>query len=344
MNNIIDDFFISIKNSFEKKLLVSDRLVLSKYAIQISVIDYEKPLVFTFDSMDTKSSQSIEERSGWGQKFLLALGYNVCSFLESDTYRWYRHKEFYQLIETIKAHNVFTCFPRIITYGSSMGGYAASAFANALNADLAILANPISSLNSDAASFETRFLRSKQADWQGPYYDGVDGIKGIKGYIIYDPLFSLDSKHAKRYLNAHKDMKEVKVFGFGHGVLWHLKTMGLLKPLIKSIITNEYESYYYDFYSALRSRRNLNKYYKFLLSSENSHLTPSRKIVIIRNLLSTYSKLYQKNADYLREVSSIFEESDTELAYILIKMAHQARPKGGVIKQKMNKLSKRLAT
>ncbi|MDN6309009.1 hypothetical protein, partial [Psychrobacter sp.] len=83
-----------------------------------------------------------------------------------------------------------------------MGGYAASAYASVLDADLAILLNPISSLRADATAFETRFKNPKLADWQGRYNDGVEGVKAIKSYIVYDSLFELDAIHAKRYLSA----------------------------------------------------------------------------------------------------------------------------------------------
>lgn len=331
MKNFNNDFLSNLKLKIENKDLIYDRFVLQNYALQISVVDYDRPLVFTFDNMNLTSTLGIEERSGWGHDFLVGLGYNVCSFLESDVYRWYRHEEFYQLIEAIRAQGVFESFPKTVTYGSSMGGYAASAYANALNADVAILMNPISSLNPQAAPFETRFSRPKRADWKGPYCDGVEGVKGVSSYIIYDPLFYLDSQHAKRYLNSHSNITEIRLFGFGHGVPWYLKALNVLKPLVVSLLKDEFSHYRKTYYKELRKRRFSKHYYHFMLSNENTHLTVSRAKVIHKAIVLELSKRYTEDADFFRELFNIYSGLDDELAFMFISRAKKARPTGQVI-------------
>ncbi|MDN6276158.1 hypothetical protein [Psychrobacter sp.] len=108
MSTNIDSFLTTLKKTVDNNETFTDRLVLEHYACQISMIDYQKPLVFTFDNMTTaNSAESLAERTGWGNDFLVGLGYNVCSFIESDRFRWYRHEEFYQLVEAISAKRVF---------------------------------------------------------------------------------------------------------------------------------------------------------------------------------------------------------------------------------------------
>ena len=127
-------------------------------------------------------------------------------------YQWYRRKEFHKLIEAVQNKGIFESFTRRITYGSSMGGYAASAYASLLNADLAVLINPISTLNKEKSGFETRFKRAKLADWTGLYHDGVLGLKDINSYIVYDPLLwsyilAFSIWVVSRYLNLVTELK-----------------------------------------------------------------------------------------------------------------------------------------
>ena len=342
MKRKVESFLNSLEQSIRTKTIVSDRLVLENYAMQVSIVDYYKPIIFTFDNMDTSKEQDIEERSGWGHNFLLSLGYNVCSFLEKDIYQWYRREEFHNLIEAIRNTGVFQYFSRKITYGSSMGGYAASAYASILNANLTVLINPISTLNKDKAGFETRFKRSKLADWNGAYHDGVLGVNNIKSYVVYDPLFDLDAKHAKRYLSSNRNMQEVRVFGFGHGLPWHLKSLGILKPLILSLLENSFDSYRSEFTSKLRARRLNPKYYRFMLSSNNVHLTTKRSYILLKTMMLELAKRYPKDADFYRELSYIYSELDDELAFMYIVRAKKARPKGKVIDKRYHMLRNKL--
>ena len=79
------DFLSGIEKLIQARTIVSAKLVLKDYAMQVSIVDYDKPIVFTFDNMDISDNQTIKDRDGWGHNFLLSLGYNVCSFLESDS-------------------------------------------------------------------------------------------------------------------------------------------------------------------------------------------------------------------------------------------------------------------
>lgn len=60
------NFLSGIEKIIQARTIVSAKLVLKDYAMQISIVDYDKPIVFTFDNMDTTNDKTIKERSGWG--------------------------------------------------------------------------------------------------------------------------------------------------------------------------------------------------------------------------------------------------------------------------------------
>jgi len=174
------------------------------------------------------------------------------------------------------------------------------------------------------------------------HHDGVEGIRGVKSYIVYDPLFSLDALHAKRYLNKNKNIQEIKVFGFGHGLPWHLKSLNVLKPLIISLLNDEFDGYRELFYSDIRKRRLSYRYYQFMLSEENVYLTINRAKIIHKTMVSEFSKRYKKDADFFREMHNIYVELDDELAFAFISRAVKIRPNGNVINSKYKKLEEKM--
>lgn len=248
--------------------------VVGNVYLKYSFTDLDKPLVFTFaNAGSVTTQQNIDDQgySPWGFEFVKSYGVNVISFSTISPTNWYRNKDFHHFI--VLLGKLVSVFNERIGYGGSMGGYAVSAYANTLEIDRLLLMNPISTLSEDLVPWETRFKHSKKNwDWSHNCYDGA--TSNATNIITYDPLFSLDAKHAARYHNRIN----LKVPGIGHGVPKHLNNLGALKLAFEMFLYNAIEPEL--FHKKVRNRRHYTGYYKWLLSNQNKHLTPRRASVI----------------------------------------------------------------
>jgi len=61
----------------------------------------------------------------------------------------------------------FHGFEQVMTYGGSMGGYGALAYADAVNAGVVLSINPQATLSERLAPWETRFSQGKNSSGKG---------------------------------------------------------------------------------------------------------------------------------------------------------------------------------
>jgi len=302
-------------------------------------LDLSKPLVITFGTAGSLVSQDdvLNASSPWGFDFIKGQGLNVLSFSSLKPASWYRETEFLDFLTSLHLPH----FPQLLGYGSSMGGFGVSAFANLLKFDRVLLINPISTLNKNLAPWETRFENAaRRLDWNTGAFDGST-IK-CNGLIVYDPICDIDSKHARRY-GAH--MQRLKIFGVGHAVPEHLKNMGVLSSLLKNFLNDTIDAALV--HKQFRARRNILRNYNWLLSKENSHLTPARESIIRRyrtQFLQTYQPKHGANlksvaltsdeVDLLRDAAVKLEKIDLIKAHKLMSIAAKYR-KGPYILKKV---------
>ena len=250
---------------------------------RFSFINYDKPVVITFSpcepfdrifSVEYVKNNSYEKLPIWGHDFVLKEGFNVISFAPLKGGQWYRSEKFSDFM--IELGEKLKTFPRRYGYGGSMGGYGVSAFSNILNLDQILLLNPFSTLNRKLVPFETRFPNTLyRVNWESGFFDG--GECEANGYIIYDPLFNLDARQARRY----KKLRHLRLPGVGHSIPLHLQKLGMLGWISRSFL---HENYIDEdrFYTEARKRREYPGYYNWLLSGKNIHLSYQRKKVIIK--------------------------------------------------------------
>lgn len=284
------------------------RVNVGEYAADISVVN-TGPIVFCFDNMG--SAGPIQDRAGWSYEFLKGRHVNVVSFLETSSKAWYRRKSFLSLIGQVSDLIEDFTFSKRFGYGGSMGGYAASAYAGLLNCDEVVLYNPISTLNRVKAPWEKRYREARRMDWKGHYHDGVEGIANVeKVHIVVDPLFHPDRLHVERFLSVHPAVHVLKVPGVGHYMPRHLKNLGILSTYALAKFRGDADIDK-SLRTAIRKRREYARYYKWLLSRENTHLTPKRAEVIVHH----YAKWLMATGKQPRKVIGILQNiEDTRAA------------------------------
>lgn len=307
-------------------------------------------MVITFAPWSAVSYRHVEEGlDPWGYKFIKGLGYNVLSFhCTEGNINFYRDKIFIQELNQLGVD--LPDFIERLSYGSSMGGYAATAFSEPLKVNRVLAISPISSRRRDLATWDYeagRSLESFNLDWSGQYTDGAES--SASGYVVYDPLYDLDKLHAIRY----KSLSFLRVPGVGHHLPRHLQSMNMLNWLVEAFIKNDLRKD--DFYRLARNRRNIQIYYEWMLSKENKKLTPMREKILNANYLKIRQDIFsnedtskyngflrkpsQKEVDKIIDTAVIIENIDIKTAYTLMSLALKYRSSDPFIENKVKEYS-----
>tara|TARA_R110002051_G_scaffold159779_1_gene231276 strand:+ start:38 stop:919 length:882 start_codon:yes stop_codon:yes gene_type:complete len=285
---------------------------------------------------------TFEHRKGWGYDYVVDKGWNICSFLESDYTRWYRHPSFIAIMKYIESKGLFKNYKsKKIAYGSSMGGYAAATYTKALSANVSILFNPCSTLNTILVPWETRESYSAPCNnWKNKYHDATDGCLSSENYIIYDPTFKLDYLHVNRFVEKCAQTIQIRVPGVGHGIPGHLTKIDVLDLILTSIVTGNYLSSKLKIFEALKKRRNYVGYHKFMLSL-NPQMTDARKQIVMKYCLTVLGDKYSQPTQaslFYRDASDLYAFYDRDTALTFIKKAATLKPDCPKINKRLNAL------
>ena len=104
--------------------------------VRSAVINDRDPVVVTFEHYDIGKGF---DRFGFGEQFLLSQGISAVHVLGSGN-DWYQYDDIFDALGAVRA--VTADARRTITYGSSMGGYAAVRLADASGADAVLALSP----------------------------------------------------------------------------------------------------------------------------------------------------------------------------------------------------------
>ncbi len=165
--------------------------------------------------------------ANWG------LNANFMSFLTSRNC-WYLAPEVEEAIAAIKA---VTAGSRIITYGSSMGGYAAVNLSNALNADYFFALSPMSTIFDPFMAEIKDFRFSQDRSLLSNTRDGIarGDHADRRGLIVYDDKHVHDAKHAEVILSQTRS-EALTVSFSGHPSMNSLNRIYPLRDILAAIV------------------------------------------------------------------------------------------------------------
>lgn len=226
-------------------------------------------LVLSFDNLSNVNDPSLA-RESWGYEFYKAEGWShlgVMSFVKN----WYRDNALFDYLEDLAGRGFFENFKKVVMTGTSMGGYAATAFASLVPGCTVLAYSPQSTLDENLVPWEKRFKTGRKQDWSGRYGDAALTV-GLadNAFVLYDPGFEPDRLHAERYQGA--SVRLLKTWFSGHKSALFLRRAGLLKPIMLAAVDGTLTEA--SFYRAYRSRRNLPWYLNGLCEKalERGHL------------------------------------------------------------------------
>ncbi|EHK4101025.1 hypothetical protein JMM27_002981 [Escherichia coli] len=189
-------------------------------------------LIFTFENADQPSRPRLDAlREPWGGMWLHKLGYAVIG-VKPKAVDWYRGKDLHEFFRSNYLRDLASKFDQVFLYGSSMGGFAAMTFADALPGATVIAFNPQSTLDPQLVPWETRYEEGRRQDWSGDFADARIGAYNAKSvYVAYDPLFSLDRKHIERL--DQRNLICFKMPLVGHAVAMYMSEVKILSAFVE---------------------------------------------------------------------------------------------------------------
>lgn len=229
---------------------------LEDYTVDIFMRPRAK-LVVCFDHAGIAENNPDRARTGWGFNFLHKHTEYAGLFVKPTSSNWFRKPGLYDLCAKMRDEGLFDHFTDVMTYGGSMGGYAALAYADAFCASSVLSLNPQATLADDLAPWETRFGRGKAQDWSTTPRIASEGCqKPAKVIVGFDRRCAEDARHVDMLDIPH--MTELNIPFIGHGIPYHLAKMGLLERLFFDVAENRFDVA--EWRRLVRARRALDDY------------------------------------------------------------------------------------
>ncbi len=227
---------------------------------QIDHLPGSTVLVVSFEPAATGKNEPDLDRPVWGQALLLKRGVSVLGVKRVAT-DWYRNPELHQAFRALQAAGWFSRYAQVLFYGSSMGGYAALAFAACAPGSTVLAFSPQSTLAPERCWFDQRFAGARAKRWRGDLVDGVDGAEvASRVYICYDPYQVKDRLHAQR-LPAHNRV-DLRLPFVGHTTVQALASMRQLRPVFDQALAGTLDAA--GFRRIARGRSGLADYHALL--------------------------------------------------------------------------------
>ncbi|HWI87170.1 MAG TPA: tetratricopeptide repeat protein [Sphingomonas sp.] len=203
-------------------------------------------MVVTFDSYHEPGV----DRPGFGEAFFRAEGITAVHIMCHDN-DWYQYPEIPSLLSVVSQAS--SAAERVMTYGSSMGGYAALRFAAAVGAHAALALSPQYSIDQKKMPLETRWASDRRrirflANIERP-------IEQVPLMVAaFDSGFEIDAHHVAR-VAEDAELHQLDLPFAGHPVGPFLNELGLLRPLVLDVLEGRFDQDYFGSTARKHARR-----------------------------------------------------------------------------------------
>ena len=243
---------------------------LQNYVIDI-VPRNSKHLTIFFDHANLAEMAPAESRKAWGFDFLQSQTDHSGLFVKPRRSDWYRNDDLIEFFEAVQRSGYFSEFERTMTYGGSMGGYAAIAFSGFCDADTVLSLNPQATLDKRVVPWEKRFALGAAQDWTGRLSLASDEcVDKTNFFIVYDHMLRADKRHVK--LLKLKNRTDINLPYVGHKIPYHMAKMGYLTELYIDVANEAVDKGHWQ--RKLKKRRTLDAYYEQLSKIVSNRRSP----------------------------------------------------------------------
>lgn len=175
------------------------------------------------------------DRLGFGEAWLRSQGISAIHVLgRSDD--WYQYADIEEALATVRFAT--TGASRVITYGSSMGAYAALRFADAVGATDVLALSPQYSVSPEVAPHEDRWPQdADRIKWLARLNGPI--LSKARTIIVYDPA-GPDRWHGER-IEADVPVQSILLPYTSHPVTTYIYEGGLLSPMLKDLLDGTFD-------------------------------------------------------------------------------------------------------
>lgn len=171
------------------------------------------------------SEDSALDRPGFGEDYLNGRQIDAIHVIGRDN-SWYQYDGWRDILRLIR--EAAAPYRRVITYGSSMGGYAALRFGDQCGAHAGIAISPQFSIDHAIAPFEHRWRESGLIHFRNEESDGL-----AERYIVFDPHDD-DARHFQLFQQTGP-VTGIRTPYAGHPAGQHLVDTGAMKALLAAV-------------------------------------------------------------------------------------------------------------
>lgn len=213
-------------------------------------------LLVTFDCY---TSTLTLDRPGFGEAFFRSRSIDAIHIISRDNL-WYQDEDLPAALETVRVKAL--SYGRVLTYGSSMGGYAAIRFAARIGASTAIAVAPQYSIDLAITPFDCRWNESNRILFLNERPSRISAIH--EAIVFYDPHVREDRLHVDM-IAQDTPVTRVRVPYAGHSTGLYLSELHLMGESVIDIIEGRFNSSDLE-RIARRRRREVGKYFDNLAS------------------------------------------------------------------------------
>lgn len=190
-------------------------------------------LVVSFDNLSSVRDNPVD-RDPWGYEFVRKSGWSQLGVM-GYAGDWYRNGALFDELTRLRDEGLFTRYRRVVMMGTSMGAFAACAFAPLAPGCTVIAFSPQETLDPKLVPWETRFNSGRKVSWEGRFASASQGLAAAeRGWLFYDSCFAPDLQHARRFGGVNVEHIEMRLSG--HKTAMILRAGGVLSRVTRGII------------------------------------------------------------------------------------------------------------
>lgn len=181
----------------------------------------------TFDSYTDTAEV---DRAAFGERFFVDHHISTVHVVNGRN-RWYHEPDWREAIAAVR--DAAKGYARVVSYGSSMGGYAALRFADRIGVATALALSPQYSPDPRKAPFEKRWRQRRRERWLPELSDPLPAA--IPAIVAYDPMFPAERLHLER-IALEMRVDSLSLPYAGHASAAFLSECGLLTEFVLSVV------------------------------------------------------------------------------------------------------------
>lgn len=186
-------------------------------------------LVVSFDNLSDAGHPGYDKEA-WASAFCRYNNWSHLGVFTQDP-SWFRSAPLIAFLEKLRDEGFFRRFENVAFCGTSMGGFAALAFAPLAPGCTVIAFSPQTTLIRERVPWETRFKKADLQDWSLPYSDAAESVAVAgKVYLVHDPFHINDTRQIARL--EGKNLVPLRAPGLGHRTALALSRLDVLKPVM----------------------------------------------------------------------------------------------------------------